>query len=253
MIFQLIIAMRYGQYNFATNIQFFFLSLVISSLFYIVVVNAYSSPGNDFLYSPDSSPFGRHTSEWLADWWKLNLNMTAEDHPNYINQDKNIDNTKDTTNCFIGEDVKNGVLFLSIPFVSEKFPIRSCDVPTGKSIFMPLESSQCDLGIPGLVDLVSCAKAGNDGVTIILTLDNIKLDYSIDKNRVMTDFFNITMNNSMMGAYTGTYLSLSEGYTIFLKPLQPGKHTFNYKISVVNMEDPINNYHQDGIFYFNVN
>jgi hypothetical protein len=45
---------------------------------------------------------------------------------------------------------------------------------------------------------------------------------SLEKNRVITDLFNITMNNKLMGNYSGTSQALSDGYTLFLKPLQVG-------------------------------
>lgn len=112
------------------------------------------------------------------------------------------DNTKDPTKCFIGQDDKNTVLFLGVPSVSEKFPVRTCDLPSGKAIFLPLESSQCDYGIEGINnenDLIECAKEGNDGVVASIFVDGFKLDYPVEKNRIMTNYFNITMNNKFNG------------------------------------------------------
>ena len=210
---------------------------------------------NNFQYPIDSSPFGKEFKGWLADWWTLNLGISAEKHPNYVNLTSSQDNTKDPSKCFLGEDVKNNVLFLGVPSVSEKFPVRNCDVPSDKAIFFPIESAQCDYGIQGIHtenDLIACAKEGNDGVEISLIIDGINIDYPVEKNRIMTNLFNITMNNKMMGDYTGTFPSLSEGYSIFLKPMKPGNHSIIYQVSVVYPANPVNDYIQKVQYFFHV-
>jgi hypothetical protein len=232
-----------------------FCFILISLLIFLPFINSYSIETDDLIYSIDSNPFGKHHKYWLAEWWKSNLKISAQDHPNYVDRNNNIDNTKDPTKCFIGGDSKNKVLFLTVPFVAEKFSERTCDVPSGTAIFLPIESSQCDFGLPNIInkdDLKSCAESGNDGVTILISMDGNKLDYNVAKNRIMSDYFNITMNNKLMGDYTGTYLSLSEGYTVFIKPLEAGKHDFNFMVSVVNPLDPVLDYFQNAIYHLNV-
>lgn len=214
-------------------------------------INSYAIQTNDFLYPVDSNPFGRHHKEWLADWWKFNLAISAEDHPNYMDLTKSKDNTKDSSKCFVGEDMANNVLFLGVPPVEDKFPVRTCDVPAGKAIFLPIESSQCDYGTEGINnenDLKKCAKAGNDGVVASISLDGVKSDYQVEKNRIMTDLFNITMNNKLMGDYSGTFRALSEGYTVFLIPLTVGDHKLSYAVSVVNPIDPVYDYSQNATY-----
>lgn len=214
-------------------------------------INSYAIQPNDFVYPTDSNPFGRPLKEWLADWWKLNLAISAEDHPYFMDVTIGKDNTKNSSKCFIGEDRANNVLFLGVPPVEDKFPVRTCDVPVGKAIFLPIESSQCDYGIEGINnenDLKSCAKAGNDGVAASISLNGVKADYQVEKNRVMTDLFNITMNNILMGNYSGTFPALSEGYTVLLKPLTAGEHKLSYAVSVVNPVDPVYDYSQNATY-----
>lgn len=214
--------------------------------------NLYAIQPNDFAYSADSNPFGRQQLEgWLAEWWKLSLAMSEEDHPYFIDPTTGVDNTKNSSKCFVGEDRLNNVLFLGVPPVEDKFPVRTCDVPVGKAIFLPIESSQCDYGTEGLNnenDLRVCAKAGNEGVAASVSLDGVKADYQVEANRVMTDLFNITMNNKLMGSYSGTHEALSEGYILLLKPLSAGDHKLSFAVSVLNPVDPSYDYSQNATY-----
>jgi hypothetical protein len=235
-----------------SKIAFFLICTSLFSYSYFFLIYSYSFGAGDFLYSLDSNPFGKN-KKWLAEWWKFNLGISAEDHPNYINPTASVDNTKEPSKCYIGEDKVNNVLFPGVPPVEDKFPVRTCDTPAGKAIFLPIESSQCDYGQEGIAnekDLIDCAKSGNNGVVAKVSLDGVDAEYNVGKNRIMTDLFNITMNNKMMGNYSGSYGSLSEGYTVFLKPLSVGNHTLKYDVSVIDPIDPSYNYVQQATFHF---
>jgi hypothetical protein len=237
--------------NFLLNKIIFSVILSIFSVSYSLNVHSYAIQPDDLLYPVDSNPFGRQVKEWLADWWKFNLAISAKDHPYFVDPTTGKDNTKNSSKCFIGEDKGKNVLFLGAPPVEDKFPVRTCDVPAGKAIFLPIESSQCDYGIEGINnenDLRSCAKAGNEGVAAVIRLDGVKSDYQVEKNRVMTDLFNITMNNKLFANYSGIFPSLSEGYSLFLKPLTAGDHKLSYAVSVVNPLDPTNDYSQNATY-----
>jgi hypothetical protein len=237
--------------NYMRNKIIFSIVLCLLSTSYSLNISSHAIQPNDFVYPADSNPFGRQLKEWLADWWKFNLAISAEDHPYFMDLTTGKDNTKNSSKCFIGVDKVNNVLFLGVPPVEDKFPVRTCDVPAGKAIFLPIESSQCDYGVEGIKnenDLRTCAKAGNEGVASSVSLDGVKSDYQVEKNRVMTDLFNITMNNKLMGNYSGTFQALSEGYTLFLKPLTVGNHKLSYAVSVVNPVDPVYDYSQNATY-----
>jgi hypothetical protein len=237
--------------NFLLNKIIFSTLLCLFSSSVSLNVNSHAIETNDFVYPVDSNTFGKPVKQWLADWWKFNLAISAEDHPYFTDSTTGKDNTKESSKCFIGEDKVNNVLFLGAPPVEDKFPVRTCEVPAGKAIFLPIESAECDYGIEGISnenDLRSCAKEGNDGVAASISLDGVKSDYQVEKNRVMTDLFNITMNNQMMGNYSGTFKALSEGYTLFLKSLTTGDHKLSYAVSVLNPLNPVNDYSQNATF-----
>ncbi len=238
--------------NRLVSMVIFPIILSLFSMSYPLNINLHAVQPNDFVYPADSNPFGRQQLKaWLAEWWKLSLAMSAEDHPYFIDPTTGKDNTKNSSKCFVGEDKLNNVLFLGVPPVEDKFPVRTCDVPAGKAIFLPIESSQCDYGTEGISnenDLTACAKAGNEGVAASVSLDGVKADYQVEENRIMTDFFNITMNNKLMGDYSGTFEALSEGYTLLLKPLTAGDHKLSYAVSVVNPVDPSYDYSQNATY-----
>ena len=238
--------------NRLVSIVIFSILLSLFSISHTLNINLYAIQPNDFVYPADSNPFGRQQlKDWLAEWWKLSLAMSEEYHPYFIDATTGIDNTKNSSKCFVGEDKMNNVLFLGVPPVEDRFPVRTCDVPAGKAIFLPIESSQCDYGIEGINnenDLRACAKAGNEGVAASVSLDGVKADYQLEKNRVMTDLFNITMNNKSMGDYSGTHEALSEGFTLLLKPLSAGDHKLSFVVSVINPVDPSYDYSQNATY-----
>jgi hypothetical protein len=228
--------------------------LLLSSIPFSIFVNIYATEGN-FMYPVDTDPFGIPHKKWLADWWKTRLAIPQENSGNYVNSTLGIDNTKNPSKCFIGEDKVHNVLFLEIPITEEKFPVRTCDVPAGKAIFAAIESSQCDYGTTEINtknDLISCAKSGNNGVTVLVTMDGVNGDYQAEKHRFMSDPFNITMNNKLMAPYHGTFGALTEGYMLELKPLTVGEHKLNYIVDVSWPPNTTYDYHQEGIFNFRV-
>ncbi len=117
--------------------------------------------------------------------------------------------------------------------------MRTCSIPAGKAILLPLLNADCSfLTNPNLKtesQLPSCAKSENEGVTgLDATIDGVKIQ-GLQNYRVQSPLFNLTIpDNNIAGSKPGTTQAVSDGYWVLLKPLSVGSHTIHMAGSVVN-------------------
>jgi hypothetical protein len=194
------------------------------------------------LYGVDSSPFNLSRAEWLMKYWNWTASISKSDHPR---------NDLTGENCGVGQH--GPVWFLDAP-VGEGKVVRSitCKIPSDKAVFLPLLTGECDYSEKKTdEDVTKCAKEGNDGGTIELSVDGKRLfsingtdqktDYST--YRVLSDFFNIRYNSSNMWDLPGnTFRGRADGYTAIFKPFPMGEHSIHLKTSVINPTSPDYNY-----------
>lgn len=98
------------------------------------------------------------------------------------------------------------------------------------------------------------ATMGSLGVKAGVSLDGVKLDYQVEKNRVTTDWFIIMYNNTVFGlpefpSNSGKYQAPADGYNIFLKPLPVGNHTLSYDVKRLYILEPNFNYPRQYMTY----
>lgn len=232
-----LLSLKVRMTNFLPNKIIFCVILSAFSVSSSLNVHSYAIKMDDFVYPVDSNPFGRQFKEWLVDWWKFNLGIPNEDHPFPGDAYTSHNNAKDPSKCFIGEDKVNNVLFLgAAPVEKEPQTIdRKCNVPAGKSIFLAFATGESDTAIKPKDQIWNDATMGSLGVKAGVSLDGVKLDYQVEKNRVTTDWFIIMYNNTVFGSpqflnNSGKYQALADGYNIFLKPLPVGNHTLSYDV-----------------------
>ena len=131
-------------------IRFAFLTgiiLILSSTLPLNLVNAISP-----VYSTDSSPYGIPYQKWIERNWQWKYNIpTAQNPLNNYSPEK----------CAIGQ---HGPVWHLTELLSgtEK---RTCTIPAGKSIFLPVLNGECDRSDTKThndQDLIHCASAGNE-------------------------------------------------------------------------------------------
>ena len=129
---------------------------------------------------------------------------------------------------------------------------RTCTIPAGKSIFIPLLVGECENSTPELKtdeDLRRCASAGNEYGVIEATVDGVKLK-NLEQYRTQSGFFNITIvDGNIYDAPAGTFRGFADGFSVFLEPLPPGKHDVDLKVSVLNPIEPSYNYNADWTYH----
>jgi hypothetical protein len=129
---------------------------------------------------------------------------------------------------------------------------RTCTIPEGKSIFIPLLVGECEYSTPDIKsdeDLRRCATAGNEYGVIEATVDGVKLK-NLDQYRTQSGFSNFTIvEGNIYDTPPGTFKGLVDGFSVFLEPLPPGKHDVDLKASVLNPTEPSYNYNADWTYH----
>jgi hypothetical protein len=194
---------------------------------------------NPGVFSKDSAPYDIPYGEWLAKWWQWSFSIPTAQHPR---------DAYTPEKCAINQ--KGPVWFLADQLGGREE--RTCTIPAGKAIFVPLLVGECDYSIPDVKSdeaLRRCAMAGNEHGVIEATVDDRKLK-SLEQYRTQSGFFNITIpENNIYGSIPGTFRALADGFFVFLEPLPAGKHDVHLKVSVLNPIELQYNYNADWTYH----
>jgi hypothetical protein len=223
--------------------------IVIGMITLAFVLTAFSSTAfvtadsvNPGVYSKDSSPYGIPYGEWLAKWWNWTVSIPTAQHPRD-------DYTPEK--CHVNQ--QGPVWFLADQLGGREE--RTCTIPAGKAIFIPLLVGECEYSTPDIKtddDLRRCATAGNEYGVIEAKVDGIKLK-SLEQYRTQSGFFNITISEgNIYESPPGTFRGFADGFFVFLEPLPPGKHDVNLKVSVLNPIEPSYNYNADWTYHLTI-
>jgi hypothetical protein len=194
---------------------------------------------NPGVYAKDSTPYGIPYGEWLAKWWNWTVSIPAGQHPR---------DDYSPEKCQINQ--QGPVWFLADQLGGREE--RTCTIPAGQSIFIPLLVGECEFSTPELKsdeDLRRCASAGNEYGVIEATVDGVKVK-NLEQYRTQSGFFNITIvEGNIYETPPGTFRGFADGFFVFLEPLPPGKHRVDLKVSVLNPIDPSYNYNADWTYH----
>jgi hypothetical protein len=172
------------------------------------------------LYSTSDLPFGKSWKRWVESWWRWCYSYGEGESPL-------LDKT--------GGLCSKGQLFNSVWFLGGTFggkAERVCRIRAGKAIFFPilndLVSFHTDPQLQTETDLHLFAKADLDN-TISL---KVKIDGHPVKNlysyRVHSSIFQITLLPDKRSSIPVNTKAVSDGFWIFLKPLNHGQHTIEF-------------------------
>jgi hypothetical protein len=167
--------------------------------------------------------------EWTARWWQW---------ASSIPQDRNPAADQTGENC--GEGQSGPVWFLAGTFGS--FNERNCEIPAGKSILFPILNSACSkFEYPQLQtesELRSCAISLNDRfIELMVTIDGQPINkQQLESYRVQSPLFeliNLPEDNIISGQQ-GSTQAVSDGFWVFLPPLEPGAHDLHFRGVIVD-------------------
>jgi hypothetical protein len=163
----------------------------------------------------DSVQYGITYSELTARWWQWVLSIPRNDNPLIDDSGKNSANNQ-----------SGPVWFLAGTF--EGPAERSCTIPADKAILFPVinfEASVAEGDGTTEEELATRVKFEMDQITDIRAMINgTKLD-NLKQYRIRSPLFSVTLPaDNVLGLAAQTTKMMSEGYWLFLKPLQPGKY-----------------------------
>jgi hypothetical protein len=216
--------------------------LLISSM--VVILTSYSTSVradniNPGVYSKDSSPYETPYGEWMAKWWNWTFSIPKGEHPR-----------DDYTPEKCSANQGGPVWFLADQLGGREE--RTCTVPEGKAILIPLLTGECGYDAPEVKndeDLRRCAMAGDEYGVIEATVDGVKLK-DLQSYRTQSGFFNTSQaENNIYDMPAGSFRAFADGYFVFLEPLPPGKHDVDLKVSVLNPMEPSYNYNADWTYH----
>ena len=197
---------------------------------------------NPGVYSKDSSPFGVPYKDWITRWWQWNQGTPSSEHPR-----DNFTAQKCASN-------QNGLVWF-LPDILTGKEERSCTIPAGKGILVPLLTGECHNDVPPILnddELRKCAKEGDDFGVLAATLDGQKIQ-NLDQYRTQTGFYNITViKGNIFDNLPGTFKGNADGFFVFLEPPTPGKHDLVLKTSVLNPTTPSYNYAAEDIYHLTI-
>jgi hypothetical protein len=167
------------------------------------------------LYAPDSKPFGRTYAEWTARWWQWVLSIAKTENPLVDENGKS---------CAINQNGPVWFLAGTLKGPAE----RSCAIPADKAILFPVINFEASVAEgDGTTDeeLAARAKFEMDQITNIRAMISGTNVNELKQYRIQSPPFNVTLDeDNVLGLPAQTTKMMSEGYWLFLKPLEPGTY-----------------------------
>ena len=188
--------------------------------------------GNPRVLPPHSHPHGLTYAEWGTRWWQWADSISATDNP-----------ILDPTGADCGQGQSGPVWFLA--GTAGNSVVRSCTVPVGKAILIPILNINNDYPCPdpsfqpapgqSLEDfLTEGAAAVIDLVDdLLVEVDGVPLR-NLFAYRATSALFTFTGDPSLTPVLdpclTGTpQAGVSDGYWVMLAPLSRGEHTVHFR------------------------
>ena len=178
----------------------------------------------DFLYKRNMHPFGKSWEKWAAIWCKWMLSIPKKKNPSLDETGKY---------CSINQNDEN-VWFLTGTFGNIVPVKRKCTIPAGKAIFFPIlvkeDSLEEDSDLKTELELIKrSSDATNRLVHMEATINWEKVD-QLERYRVQSEVFDLTFpEDNVYNVRAGLTRSVCDGFWLFIKPLQIGKHYIYFK------------------------
>lgn len=166
--------------------------------------------------APKVAVAGKSQAEWSAQWWQWAASFRRSESP-----------VADKTGERCASGQSGPVWFLAGTYGTSR-TVRSCHVPAGKYVFLPLINYVVTSG-----EGVSCAgvraeakRITNNPEGLIFDLDGHRLKAPDTHRQETSDCFDVAARSGTPGM--GALPAAANGYYVMLEPLAPGKHTLNF-------------------------
>jgi hypothetical protein len=192
------------------------------------------SPSNSLrdprVFPPSSAPFGKFYGEWGAEWWQWISLIPVAENPL-------LDATGEK--CAVGQ--RGPGWFLAGVLSISGTAIRTCSVPEGTALFVPIANTFSAADPPpaprfSVRELRDFTRSVIDGVTdVLVELDGIPIR-NLDLFRFTSPVFVLTLPpDNIHQAPPGIYFpAVDEGFYVMLTPLSVGEHMLR-----IHEENPV--------------
>jgi hypothetical protein len=175
------------------------------------------------VFLPDSNPYGASYREWTIRWWQWCLAQPKSTNP--VNDKKRTDRNSNNNQAY------SDVWFLA--GTTGGYAERECVIPKDKAILCPIINYEIstaeDPKLRTDSDLVSFARADVDKIAKVDVMINGVVMPNSKRFRVESGPFDAVLpQDNIWGAKAGLTRAAADGYWLFLKPLQPGKHQIQF-------------------------
>jgi hypothetical protein len=183
-----------------------------------------SAADNPGVLPPHASAYGRSYSEWSAAWWQWALSMPAVENP-----------LLDETGALCANGQAGQVFFLAGVINVSGTAERTCAVPTGTAIFLPVLNVECSTVEPppffgsNEEELRACAVGFFDATGgLAAEIDGGSVT-DLGRYRVQSPLFEFTLpEGNILGVPAGPGMAVSDGVWLLLAPLSAGEHMIHF-------------------------
>jgi hypothetical protein len=171
------------------------------------------------VFGIDARPYNLSYGEWTARWWQWALSIPIGKNP--LLDDNG-------THCTEGQ---NGpVWFLAGTTGKTYSASRLCNIPSGKGILLPIIASEFSFAeFPSAKaeeDLFSYVSKDLDSCSLLEAVVDDFVLQKLDRYRIRSGPFDINLPfNNVWNVIPGPTKAVSDGFWIFLGPLNDGEHT----------------------------
>lgn len=178
----------------------------------------------DLLYERNIHPFGKSWEEWAALWCNWLLSISKKKNP-----------AIDETGKYCSMNQNNEAVWFLAGTFGNIVPVkRRCTIPAGKAILLPIlekeDSFQEDRDLKTEEELIKRSRdATNMLIHMEATIDGERVD-RLENYRAQSEVFDLTFpEDNVYDIAPGLTRSVCDGYWLFIKPLQAGKHYIYFK------------------------
>jgi hypothetical protein len=185
-------------------------------------------PGVDIL-PPEAEVDGANLAEWSARSWQWFFSVPQETNPFF-----------DETGALCGYGQSGPVFFLA---GAEQSAVRSCVVPVGVHIFVPLIGSECSTVEPppffgrDEADLTRCATEAVNHAESVLDMSTMTLSVdgqaveNLSDYRAVTPLYTLWLpEDNLLGSSKQVADSVADSYQVMIAPLPEGGHVVEITI-----------------------
>ncbi len=179
----------------------------------------------DYVFEPDSEPYGQSYGEWEGKFWGLHVNLEPDKSPASPNYKPTV--------CLLLKNENENMTFLSDFYSEIEYRNYNCKI-SQTPIAIPALTEGCSYGEfenPNDNIIEGCVYSHNPYAVVKVTIDGKEIP-DIDKFRITSDWFilNVTEKDNPYDIRLGSHKAKINAIMPIIKPLPPGEHEIRTEI-----------------------